>query len=168
MPITATDIVFRLSGGASNASGDASLGGAISNNAVSSSVNALFDYVSGDESAAGDVEYRCIYVRNSHASLTLYGAKVWIASNTPSTDTEAAIGLGTSAVNGTEQTIANENTAPTGVTLALAANEAASLSIGDLAPGAHKAVWVRRTVTAGAAAYNNDGMTLTVKGDTAA
>lgn len=168
MPITATDIVFRLSGGASNNSGDASLGGAISNNAVSSSVNALFDYVSGDESAAGDAEYRCIYVRNSHASLTLYGAKIWIASNTPSADTEATIGLGTSAINGTEQTIANEGTAPTGVSFSLAANEAGSLSIGDLAPGASKAVWVRRAVTAGAAAYNNDGMTLTVKGDTAA
>ncbi len=168
MPITATDIVFRLSGGASNASGDASLGGALSSNAVSSSVNALFDYVSGDESAAGDTEYRCIYVRNSHASLTLYGTKVWVASNTPSSDTEAAIGLGTSAVNGTEQTVANENTAPTGVTFGLAANEGAALSIGDLAPGAHKAIWVRRVVTAGAAAYNNDGMTLTVKGDTAA
>lgn len=168
MPITATDIVFRLSGGASNSSGDAALGGAISNNAVSSSVNALFDYVSGDESATGDTEYRCVYVRNSHASLTLYGAKVWIASNTPSADTEAAIGLGTSAINGTEQTIANENTAPAGVTLSLSANEAAALTIGDLAPGAHKAVWVRRVVTAGAAAYNNDGITLTVKGDTAA
>lgn len=168
MPIIATDIVFRLSGGAANASGDDSLGGVISANVVSSSVNALFDYVTGDESAAGDIEYRCIYVRNSHASLTLYGAKVWISSNTPSADTSVSIGLGTAAINGTEQTVANENTAPTSVVFSLAANEAGSLSIGDLAPGAHKAIWVRRTVTAGAAAFNNDGATFTVKGDTAA
>ncbi len=168
MPITATEIQFRLSGGPSNTSGDASLGGEISSSAVSASINALFDYVSGDESAAGDIEYRCVYVRNDHASLTLYGTKIWISSNTPSSDTDAAVGLGTSAVNGTEQTIANENTAPSGVTFSAAANEGASLSIGDLAPSQHKAVWLRRSVTAGAAAYNNDTMTLTVKGDTAA
>lgn len=168
MPIVAADIEFRLSGGAANASGDASLGGAISANAVSSSTNALFDYVSGDESAAGDVEYRCIYVRNAHATLTLYGAKVWVPTNTPSADTDVAIGLGTSAIDGTEQTIADESAAPVGVAFSAAANEGAALAIGDLAPGQHKAIWIRRTVTAGAAAYNNDGCTWTVKGDTAA
>ena len=41
---------------------------------------------------------------------------IWIASNTPSADTTIEIALGSSAVNGTEQTIANESTAPTGVT----------------------------------------------------
>ena len=41
---------------------------------------------------------------------------IWIASNTPSADTTIEIALGSSAINGTEQTIANENTAPTGVT----------------------------------------------------
>ncbi len=166
MPIVATDIEFRLSGGASNALGDASVGGAISSSVVSASVNALFDYVTGDESSAGDVEYRCIYVRNSHATLTLYGTKIWIDTNTPSTNTSADIGLGSSAINGSEQTIANENTAPTSVTFSSAANLAAALTIGDLAPGQSKAVWIRRTVTAGAAAYANDSMSLTVKGDT--
>ena len=42
---------------------------------------------------------------------------------------------------------------------------AGGLSIGDLAAGAHKAVWVRRTVNAGAAAYA-DSFTLRVQGDT--
>jgi hypothetical protein len=41
---------------------------------------------------------------------------VWISSNTPASDTQIAIGVGTAAVNGTEQTVANESTAPSGVT----------------------------------------------------
>lgn len=166
MPIVATDIEFRLSGGAANALGDASLGGVMSSSVVSASVNALFDYVTGDESAAGDVEYRCIYVRNSHASLTLYGSKIWIDTNTPSVSTAADIGLGSSALNGPEQTIGNENTAPASIVFSAAATAAAALVIGDLAPSQSKAVWIRRTVTAGAAAYANDTMSLTVKGDT--
>lgn len=93
MPINATDIEFRLSGGAGNTSGDVSLGGAISSSSVSASVNSLFDYVSGDQSAAGDIEYRCIYVRNNHGSLTLYGTKLWISANTPSTSTSVDIVL---------------------------------------------------------------------------
>ena len=46
----------------------------------------------------------------------MQSAKILIVTNTPSTDTSIEIALGSSAVNGTEQTIANENTAPTGVT----------------------------------------------------
>jgi len=168
MPIVASDIEFRLSGGSSNAIGDASLGGVISSGVVSSSLNGLFDYVTGDESAAGDVEYRCIYVRNSHASLTLYGAKIWIDTNTPSTFTTVDIGLGTSALNGTEQTIANENTAPSGVTFSAPAAASSALLIGDMTPGQSKAVWIRRTITAGAQAYANDSMSLTIRGDTSA
>jgi hypothetical protein len=161
MPITATDIEFRQSG-ASN------LGGTISGSAVSGALNGLFDYVTGAESAAGDTEYRCVYAMNNHGSLTLYGAKVWISVNTPAAGTAAQIGLGAAAIGGTESTTANEGTAPAGVTFYDAATEGASLSIGDLGPGQYKAVWIKRTVTAGAAAYNSDGMTVTVKGDSGA
>jgi hypothetical protein len=168
MPIFPADLVFRLSGGATNTLGDSALGGEISSTEVSGSLNALFDYVTGAESAAGDTEYRCIYLRNSHGSLILYGAKVWIATNSPSADTHCQIALGTSAINGTEQTVANENTAPTGVSFADAANEGAALSIGDIPPGEHKALWIKRDVTAGASAYNNDGLTITFKGDSGA
>ena len=168
MPIVPADIQLRLSGGAANANPNASLGSAISANAVGAGLHNLFDVVSGAESAAGDTEYRCIYVRNGHASLTLYGAVVFISSNTPSAGTDAAIGVGTSAINGTEQTVANENTAPTGVTFSQPTTAATGLALGDLGPGQHKAVWVRRTVSAGAAAYNNDGVTLAIQGDTEA
>lgn len=168
MGIIATDIVFRLSGGTGNSDPNAALGGVISSTVVGSAVHNLFDQVGSAETAAGDTEYRCFYVRNSHGTLTLQSAKIWIQSNTPSADTAVRIALGTSAVNGTEQTIASEITAPTGVTWSTAVNEGAALSIGDIPAGQHKAIWVERVITAGAAAYNDDQATIRVKGDTAA
>lgn len=166
MPITAAEIEFRLSGGAANTDGNASLGGAISSTAVSNALHAFFDRVTGSESASGDVEYRCLYVRNSHATLTLYDARVWISSNTPAAGTTIDIGLGTSAIGGTEQTVADEGTAPTGVAFSAPSSYATGLVIGDIPAGGHKAVWIRRTVTTGAAAYSNDGATIAVQGDT--
>lgn len=161
MPIVASDLLYKQSGAAN-------LGGAISGTDVSTALNGLFDYVAGSESLAGDVEYRCIYVKNNHATLTLYNAIAFISSNTPSTDTDCTIGVGSSAVAGTEQTVANENTAPAGVTFSAPATYETGIGLGDLAPGQHRAIWIKRTVNAGAAAYNGDGFTLAVQGDTAA
>jgi hypothetical protein len=168
MAIVASDIDFRLSGGASNADGNAALGGVISSNAVSAAVNALFDRVTGAEALVGGVEYRCVYVKNNHGSLTLYGATVWLSANTPSTDTTVDIGLGTAAINATEQTVGNESTAPSGVSFSAPASYGAGLAIGDIPAGHYKAVWIRRTTSASAAAYNSDGFTLAVQGDTGA
>lgn len=162
MPIVASDIKYRLSGGAANTDANASLGGAKSTTDVPAG---YFDNVSSAEASAGDVEYRSIYVHNNHGSLTMLGAKIWIESNTPSAETNADIGLGTSAINGTEQTVANESTAPSGVSFSAPTNLAGGLALGDIPPGQHKAVWVRRTVTAGAAAAN-DGFTLRTQCDT--
>jgi hypothetical protein len=162
MPIVSSDIKQRLSGGAANSSANASLGGAKSSNDAPS---ALFDNVSSGEAIAGSTEYRCVYVHNAHATLTLTAAKVWVLANTPSADTTVDIGLGSSAVNGTEQTVANETTAPTGVSFSAAGTEGAALAIGDIPPGQHKAVWIRRTVNTNTTAVN-DTFSLRVKGDT--
>lgn len=164
MPIASTDIKFRLSGGASNTNPDASLGGVKSTTDAPSN---LLDTVSSAEAASGDVEYRCEYVHNAHATLTLEAAKVWVQANTPSADTTIDIGLGTSAVNATEQTVVDEQTAPSGVTFSAAANEAGAVSLGNIPAGQSRAIWIRRTITAGAVAAN-DTATLRVKGDTAA
>lgn len=93
---------------------------------------------------------------------------IWIQSNTTSADTSIEIGLGSSAVNGTEQTVANESTAPTGVTFSAPSSQGTALSIGNIPPGEHKAVWVKRIVNAGAVAYNNDAATIRCLCDTAA
>ena len=169
MPIASSDIKFYLSGGAANSDPNAALGGAISTTQiVDATVANLYDNVSSAESSAGDTEYRCFYVKNTHATLTLQSAKVYIQTNTPSTDTAAEVGLGSSAVNGTEQTVANETTAPTAVTFSSAAGVGNALSIGNIPAGQHKAIWVKRIVNAGAAAYNSDSVIIKVEGDTAA
>jgi len=168
MPIISTDIVYRLSGGAGNSDPNASLGGVKSSTAVGAGLHNLFDVVSSAEASTGDTEYRCVYVHNNHGTLTMQSAKIWISSNTPSTDTSVEIALGSSAVNGTETSVANENTAPSGPTFSAPASEGAALSIGDIPAGQHKAVWIKRIVNTGAVAYNNDSAVITVKCDTSA
>lgn len=165
MPIVTGDIKIRLSGGASNTDPNLSLGGAKSSTEASTN---LFDNVSSAEASAGHTDYRCVYIHNNHGSLALQSAKVWIHSNTPSADTEVTIALAGEGVNGTAETVANENTAPTGETFALAATEGAALSIGNIPAGQHQAIWIKRVVGASAAAYTGDGFTIRVKGDTAA
>lgn len=165
MAIVAADIDFFLSGGAGNTSATASLGGARSTSTEAPA--GIFDDVSSTESTDGDVEYRCVYVKNSHATLTLTSAVAWLAANTPSATTTIAIGVGTSAVNGTEQTIANETTAPTGITFVAAASLGAGTALGDIPAGQHRAVWLRRTIDAGTVAAS-DTFTLRATGDTAA
>lgn len=162
MPIISTDLKYRLSGGAANSDPNASIGGAISSNDAPASI---FDNVLSSEASAGDIEYRCVYLRNNHGSLTALALKVWIQANTVPTDTQVAIGLGAAAVSATETAVANENTAPAGVVFTEPSSEGTALSVGDLAAGAYKALWIRRTITAGAAG-NNDGFTLRQKCDT--
>jgi hypothetical protein len=169
MAIT-NEIKQRLTGGSSNSVPSASLGGVISSvDVVDNTDNNIFADVSGDEGAAGSTKYRCIGVVNTHATLPLIAPKVWIVSNTPSTDDTIAIGLGTSTFGtGTEQTIANEDSAPSGVTFSTPASKSAGLSPGDLPATQHFYIWERRIVTASASAYNANAYTVKVEGDSAA
>jgi len=162
MPIQSSDIAYRLSGGASNSVQSAALGGAKSSNLASS---AIFPDLSGAQCSAGVVLYRCIYVHNGHSTLTALGATLWVQTNTLSPDTTADVGVGTSAINGTEQTVASETTAPTGVTFSAPTTYGSGLALGDIPAGQHRAVWLRLTVNAGAATYS-DGLTLRMQCDT--
>lgn len=166
MAIAAGDIDYRLSGGAANADVNASLGGAKSSvELVDATLHNLFDLVSSDEANTGDTEYRCIYVHNAHATLTLQNAEALIQSDTPNAESDIEIALGTSIVNGTEQTVIDESTEPTAVSWETGATP---LAIGDIPPGEHKAIWIKRVISAAASAYNADTVTLRVRGDTAA
>lgn len=171
MPIVTADIEYRLSGGAANTSPAAALGGARSTAAgglITSGVdNNLFDDVTGDESAAGDIEYRCFYVRNAHGSITWQAVKIWLDSLTSSSSTELDIGLDPAGVNGTATTIANESAAPAGVAFSRPTTKGAGLAVGDIPAGQHIAVWVRRTVDSGATAAADSG-SVRAEGDTVA
>lgn len=162
MPIISSDIKYKLSGGAANADPLLALGGVISSVDAAATI---FDDVSSAEATAGDIEYRCVYVKNTHATLTALGTKMWIQTQTPSGDTDVAIALAGEGLNGTAETVANEATAPVGETFSAPSSFAGGLTIGNLAPGDHYPVWVRRTVNAAAAVYA-DSFTLRVQCDT--
>jgi hypothetical protein len=176
MAIVASDIVFRLSVAA--AAGDttastpaASLGDQVSTSAITTAtLNNLWDDVSGAESAAGDVEYRGIFILNNHATLTLVGANVFITSQTANGGV-IDMGLDPAAISakgsGSTQmaTIANESSAPAGVTFT-SPTSGSPLVIGDIAPGQVKGIWLRRTVTAGASGVAPDGVIVGWAGDT--
>lgn len=170
MAVVASDLKIYLSGGGSNTDPNASIGGAVSSTEVSSTpMNNLFDNVSDAEAVAGDVEYRCVYLSNDNATDTLNSAAVFIQSNTPSGDSTIAIGLdpagiGNGTSTGVAATPANESTAPAGVTFSTPADSASALAIGNLDAGEAQAVWIRRTISAGAASQASDPFTLRVTG----
>lgn len=178
MAIVATDILYKYSvaaaAGNTTASAQAtSLGDQISTTQITDNVlNNVFDDVSGDDNAGSVVDYRCVFVHNNHGSLTYQGVKLWMASEVAG-GTSFSIGVDPAAASalasGATQaaTIANELSAPAGVTFTAPTTKGAGVTIGDLAPGQVRAFWIRRTA-ANTAALNNDGATFRVEGDTAA
>ena len=64
-------------------------------------------------------------------------------------------------------TVANENTAPAGVSFSSPTTKAAGISLGNIPSGQCKAIWVRRTPL-NSGARNSDGGTVGLSGDTAA
>lgn len=178
MAITATDIVTRFSTTA-GAAGDStagtaagSLGKYVSTTAWADGAT-LFDDVTGAENAASEAEYRCIFVLNNHATLSLLNAVVYVsaevaggASVAIAVDNIAASAKGSASAQAAQ--IANEDTAPTGVgAFSTPTTAGTGLSLGTLAPGQVRGVWIRRT-TANTSAVDADGFTLGIAGDTAA
>jgi len=173
MAITSSDIKFYLSGGSSNSNVNASIGGAISSTEVTdNSLHNLFDKTLGTESTAGDTEYRCIYIKNTHGSLELELAKVWISTNTSSPANVIAIALDGAGKGGTAETETDENVAPTGETFSQPTAYSGGLSLDGggtgLGAGVAYPIWIRRTIAAGATAVDNVTFVLSVQGDTAA
>jgi len=171
MAITTSDLIIRLSGGSGNTDPNASLGGAMSTSTAvtDNTTHNLFDQVSGTESAAGDTEYRCVYLLNNHGTLTAQNTHVYISSNTASADTTIDIALDGGGLNATaEGPVANENTAPSGESFTAPTTYAAGLDMTNIPAGQKYALWIRRTVNAGAAAVNDDAVTIKYDCDTAA
>ena len=167
MAITATDIKFYLTGGASNSDVNASLGGAVSSTEITdNSLHNLFDKVTGAESTAGDTEYRCIAIKNTRGSLTLQSAIVYISSETSHSGANIQIALAGEGLNTQPETVANENTAPSGETFSESASEGAALSLGNIPNGQYYAIWLKRIIGSSTAAKDNYTTVLTVKGDT--
>lgn len=171
MGVNAANLRFYLSGGAANADPNASLGGVRSSVLVLPGLDNLFADASAAEAAAGSVKYRCIYFRNEDA----FGAGLvaplaaWITQQTTATGDDIAIAICTA--KGDAAAVANENTAPAGGTLVGGAF-AAPLTKGTgitcpnpLLQNEYLAVWIQRTVTAGAASDSNDQCSVSIEGE---
>lgn len=122
---------------------------------VTAVANELFDDITAQEAFIGDVEYRCVYVTNVHPTSSFIGVKIWIPEQPVGAD-DLAIGLdpagvGNGSTTGVATTIANEDTAPAGVTFSSPSTQGTGLSIIGLAAGEGQALWIRRTVPAGTA-----------------
>lgn len=132
--------------------------------ALSRKTENLFNSVGSGEAQAGKTSYRALIVRNESA-YTMYGAVVWISSNTPFAFDEVSIGL-EAVSSGGVQTVADEQTSPAGITFSLAATEGAALSIGNLAAGGMYGIWIKRVVQPTTARYADNGFTLALRADT--
>ncbi|MEU8334808.1 hypothetical protein [Micromonospora tulbaghiae] len=176
MPIASSDIKFRLSTTAGSAGNSlsgtvgASLGKYMSTTEVTAGANSLFPDVSGAQNAASQVDYACVFLHNTHATLTLQGARVYLAGEVTGgasiavgVDTTAASAAGSSSVQAV--TVVSATTAPAGVTFSSPTTAGAGISLGDVGPGQVRAFWVRRTAAA-TSPLSGDGVTLAWAGDT--
>jgi len=175
MPVSSSDVLIKLStktGTAGNQNAgtpNGSLGKYISTTQITdATLHNLFDAVSGDENAASDVEYRCVFIHNNHATISFDNVRVYLVSEVAGgasaaigVDPTAASAIGATAAQAVE--VADENTAPTGVTFTAPTVLADAINLGDIAAGSCRAFWVRRTA-ANTAALANDGVTLRING----
>lgn len=163
--ITITDLKFFLSGGSGNSDPDASLGGDKSSQEIASNVlSNLFDEVSGDEHTEGDIEFRCLFVKNDSAE-TAYNVKFWIENNTTSEEDTLNIGLDLAGVGDVADTVEDEETAPA-VAFETADGQPNALVLGNLEAGESYPIWVKRIVSAGSTPEAGNQATLEIYVDT--
>lgn len=166
MSIESTDIKFYLSGGSENVDPNASLGGSKSSSEIITNVlNNLFDDVIGLDHLAGEIEYRCFFVKNNSAE-SAANVRIHIDTNTPGTDSDISIGLDPTGAGNLAVIIADEDTPPAGVTFSQPTTYTNGLVIGSLAAGQSYPVWVKRTISAGSVAQALDNVILSVGLDT--
>ena len=159
--ISTANLQWFYSGAGANANPLLCLGGAISSAqwTASTALDDLFPDVTGAQAASGITQYLCLYVKNVDANVNgLISGAVYFLTQVMPTDAndKIAVGLGTAAKNGTEQTIANITTAPAGVSW-IDASTAVSMGTGVQLPtpmvqNDYQSVWFRRTIGAGATA----------------
>ena len=108
------------------------------------------------------MEYRALDVKNTSNIDTLYAAVIYVDTITSGASDEIALAYDATGT----QTIANENTAPIGLTFSAPTTAATGIVLGDIAPLATKRIWAKWTVTAGAGMVTTSG-SITVAGGTA-
>jgi hypothetical protein len=165
MSFSKSDVGFFLSGGSSNTDINLSLGNAISSFQITSGLlNNLFPDTTPQEALSGITRYRCFYIKNLHGSTSYVNPKIWIVTNTISAYDEIDIAIGSANKNATEDPIATEQTAPSGISFSHPTSESIALSLPTLDAGDYKSVWARITTQSGANPQDNNATILRVRG----
>lgn len=169
MAIAASDIKLRISGANASATDpNGSYGGAMSTVSggiiVTNVLNNDMDDITSAEASSGITIYHNYYYKNEHGSLTYISPKFYIDTQTNSGDTSVAMALVAEAKNVATTRLANETTAPSGITFTTPANYAGGIAIGSLDSGDYRGIWVKYIVGSSASAVL-DSYTLGIQGD---
>lgn len=120
---------------------------------IANIANETFDDISKQESLDGDIEYRCFYLKNAHATDEMLNVTIWLKSDAVGADSLTLgadlAGVGDGVSTGVADTIANENTAPDpAVSFSAPSSRPTGIVLGTLAAGKCVAFWIKRTVPA--------------------
>ena len=178
MAVLNTDLQLRYTGTTGTAI--TSLGGAPSTTQVSTTtLHNIFDEVSGDESAAGELNYRILVFHNA-SSQQARNVKIHFEANYDSGNQSALTGItadlvgdtGIALLNGkaagaNPDVITNEDTAPS-ITggYVVGTTRATGLDLGDIDGGSFRGFAIRRAITPGASAQDNAEFQLEITADT--
>ncbi len=111
----------------------------------------VYDNISAMESLNGDTEYRCFYIKNTHATDAAYDVRLWIKNQPIGADT-LAIALDPNGKNAVARgPLANEEDTTnvlSGISFTAPSSYAAALVVGNLNAGDFYPFWMRRVVPA--------------------
>lgn len=113
-------------------------------------LHGVFGMVTSAAALLGSTEYRCLYIKNNHPTLTASGLRLYVHTP-PMFDQSIAIGVDTAEVGdgfqtGVAQAVASTSIAPENVVFSTPTQAADGLVVGALPPGSARAFWQRRTV----------------------
>lgn len=116
---------------------------------VSNMPEQVFDNISATESLNGDVEYRCLYVENTHGADTAFDVRLWIRAQPVGADI-LHLALDPNGLNANARGPITDEQDSTGmladITWTQPSSYATALVLGNMAPGDRRAFWIRRTV----------------------
>ena len=120
--------------------------------------NQIFRDFTDTERKNGAFQFHCFFLKNTHATLTVTGGRLWFASVTPNPETYARMGLETNAKTTPAHTITNDISLPAGIDLETRHNaKSESITLPSLAPSDYVGIWVAIECKPSAARYNKDG-----------
>lgn len=124
----------------------------IENVAISSPLGTIFDPVTAGMALAGDTQYRCIYFKNNHATLTATDVRLYVHTPPAAPQTLAVgvdpAGVGNGSTTGVAESLASRSTPPAGVTFTAPVTADQGIQLGSIPPGHCVGLWQRRTVPA--------------------